>query len=508
MEIQLDVKVRLGKGAFGAVFPGTFRGRQVAVKRVDLFDANGNEEETLKQLDHPHIAKLFHVESNDEFKYFALELCAASLDQIFLDPENPRKYKGPNLPPHLMVFSQLASGLDYIHSKKLIHRDIKPENVLIHVDPTTGQVKMKWADFGLSRSVNERGTFTINSGIKGTKNWYAPELLKLSSEFKKKKLPRGTVKSDVFAQGLVFAYLLLDGLHLYGRNDYEIFMNIMADNPVNTSSKLSQHDSKSQIHNTDFEIDQPHYALELFTKMLAHDHEVRISSGDVATQLNTIKEKLAEKEEEVRLLSKFKILDLNQIKSLIRFGIDVNGKDEDGNNALHLLCTNHSSERLIEAITPLIESKIDVNGENNYGSNALHLLCLNNSSKGLIEAMKLLIQQGIDVNRKDNYGRNALHYLCFSNSSDKLIDAIQLLIQHRIDVHGIDKDGWNALHLLCRFNSSQRFTEAIKLFIQFGIDVKSNGIDARILLRNNSTFNQREITDDILQLLDRAALVK
>jgi serine/threonine protein kinase len=136
-----------------------------------------------------------------------------------------------------MVFSQLASGLDYIHSKKLIHRDIKPENVLIHVDPTTGQVTMKWADFGLSRSVNERGTFTINSGIKGTKNWYAPELLKLSSEFKKKKLPRGTVKSDVFAQGLVFAYLLLDGQHLYGRNDYEIFKNIMADNPVNTSSK-------------------------------------------------------------------------------------------------------------------------------------------------------------------------------------------------------------------------------------------------------------------------------
>jgi ankyrin repeat protein len=120
--------------------------------------------------------------------------------------------------------------------------------------------------------------------------------------------------------------------------------------------------------------------------------------------------------------------------------------------------------------------------------------------------MNLLIQQGIDVNRKDNYGRNALHYLCFSNSSDKLIDAIHLLIQHRIDVHGIDKDGWNALHLLCRFNSSKRFIEAIKLLIQFGIDVKSNGnIDARILLRINSTFNQSEKTDDIVQLLDKAA---
>ncbi len=68
MEIQLDVTVRIGKGAFGSVFSGTFRGGKVAVKRVELLDANGNEEDSLKQLDHPHIAKLFHVESNEEFK--------------------------------------------------------------------------------------------------------------------------------------------------------------------------------------------------------------------------------------------------------------------------------------------------------------------------------------------------------------------------------------------------------------------------------------------------------
>ncbi len=40
------------------------------------------------------------------------------------------------------------------------------------------------------------------------------------------------------------------------------------------------------------EIDQSHYAKELFTNMLVHNHEGRISSGDVATQLNTIKGKV------------------------------------------------------------------------------------------------------------------------------------------------------------------------------------------------------------------------
>ena len=91
-----------------------------------------------------------------------MELCAASLDQIFLDP---KKYNGPNLPHYTTVVLQLAEGLEYIHSKNLIHRDIKPGNVLIYVDSTDGKITMKWADFGLSRTVNERGTYTMSSGI-------------------------------------------------------------------------------------------------------------------------------------------------------------------------------------------------------------------------------------------------------------------------------------------------------------------------------------------------------
>jgi serine/threonine protein kinase len=97
---------------------------------------------------------------------------------------------------------------------------------------------MKWADFGLSRSVNARGTFTMSSGIKGTKYWYAPELLKLINQFQQFTQTRGTVKSDVFPLGLVFAYLLLDGQHLYGSNENEINANILANKQVNINSKF------------------------------------------------------------------------------------------------------------------------------------------------------------------------------------------------------------------------------------------------------------------------------
>jgi len=163
-----------------------------------------------------------------------LELCDASLDQLFLMSDDPRKYKGPKLPHHFTVFLHLALGLEYIHSEKIIHRDIKPENVLISVD-SAGLVTMKWADFGLSRSVNERGTCTL-SGIKGTLNWFAPELLE-SLERNPKEPGRGTVKSDVFALALVFGFLLLGGQHLYGTT-VQIPNNILKKEQVNMESKF------------------------------------------------------------------------------------------------------------------------------------------------------------------------------------------------------------------------------------------------------------------------------
>jgi serine/threonine protein kinase len=163
-----------------------------------------------------------------------MELCAASLDQLFLKSEDPRKYKETKLPTHLAVFYQLASGLEYIHSKDLVHRDIKPSNVLIFIDSTTGLVTMKWADFGLSKFVNKRGTCEL-SGIKGTEYYFAPELLK--SLNRDDELGRGDIKSDVFSFALVIGYLLLNGQHLYGSN-CDIINNIMNKSPVNMDSKF------------------------------------------------------------------------------------------------------------------------------------------------------------------------------------------------------------------------------------------------------------------------------
>jgi serine/threonine protein kinase len=124
---------------------------------------------------------------------------------------------------------QLALGLEYIHSKNIVYRDIKPENVLISVDTTGKKITMKWADFGFSKYKSEQGSVSFSgSVVNQTSNWLAPELLDQSY---KERTKRNTKMSDIFAQGLLFCYFLLEGRHPFGSR-FEITRNILCNDKV------------------------------------------------------------------------------------------------------------------------------------------------------------------------------------------------------------------------------------------------------------------------------------
>jgi serine/threonine protein kinase len=161
------------------------------------------------------------------------------------------------MPPEEEVCLQLAKGLAHIHENQLIHRDLKPENVLIWVDSGQEKVVMKWADFGLSKQVNPGGSHSI-SGMRGTDNWFSPEILKIFEEKgndrKTTTTPdmrqRGTVKSDVYTAGLVFGYYLLGGHHPFG-SPINVLPNIFKNEPVNLRSMfrfLINHRLNKKLH--------------------------------------------------------------------------------------------------------------------------------------------------------------------------------------------------------------------------------------------------------------------
>ncbi|KAJ0692999.1 putative protein kinase TKL-Pl-4 family [Helianthus annuus] len=91
--------------------------------------------------------------------------------------------------PMKIVFQfalEIARGLSYLHSKKIIHRDVKPENILLD-----NQKRIKLADFG--ESIFEPLELFFTSGEMGTRGYMAPEIVS--------RKPYGH-KCDVYSFGI------------------------------------------------------------------------------------------------------------------------------------------------------------------------------------------------------------------------------------------------------------------------------------------------------------------
>ena len=60
----------LGQGGYGTVFEGTWGNEKFAVKRILLekIDNDNKEERALQKLNHPNVIKLYHVESDKNYK--------------------------------------------------------------------------------------------------------------------------------------------------------------------------------------------------------------------------------------------------------------------------------------------------------------------------------------------------------------------------------------------------------------------------------------------------------
>jgi serine/threonine protein kinase len=164
---------------------------------------------------------------------FIFELCPADLEQFITN-----KYE-EIMPEEIEGLYQMASGLKFIHEKKMIHRDIKAENVLIYL--ADGQrACLKIADLGFTKPLNEDGIhYDLASGLKGTEYYMAPELLVLRNLNRRVPDEKCTTASDVFAAGCTFFRYCAGGLHPFG-HDFNIERNIVTGNLVNVTGKCRE----------------------------------------------------------------------------------------------------------------------------------------------------------------------------------------------------------------------------------------------------------------------------
>ncbi|KAF9255397.1 kinase-like protein [Marasmius fiardii PR-910] len=99
---------------------------------------------------------------------------------------------------HYLLVHDVASGLAYLHEKKIVHGDLKGVNVMI-----TPEGRACIADFGLSRVVDSRAINLVSSRtnlITRTSGWSAPELLNPVVDSRGNVLPcRPSNCSDMYA---------------------------------------------------------------------------------------------------------------------------------------------------------------------------------------------------------------------------------------------------------------------------------------------------------------------
>lgn len=198
-----DIKVgrEIGIGEFGAVYRGSFKNTDVAIKKIkDKKTANEFLKEAfcMALLSHPNLVKLIGVvrhPSNDQDEI--------SLVTEFMPKGSLLDYlmsRGRNVlsSKDLIEFAiHICEGMSYLEEKGIVHRDLAASNVLVSKDDVA-----KVADFGLSKKIMD----DTRNGVRIRIKWSAPEAIKdrLYSN-----------KSDMWSFGI-----LLWETFSYGRTPY------------------------------------------------------------------------------------------------------------------------------------------------------------------------------------------------------------------------------------------------------------------------------------------------
>ena len=188
---------QLGTGGYGTVYKGLYHGiHPVAIKIIHHIEEDRHkdsfirEASLLKALRHKNVVQFLGASLDGPQGTALLVTELMELGDLWRalsakDSTGERIFSWYNRGAQCMV--DVANGLHYLHTKRVVHFDLKSANILLSKAGTA-----KLADIGMARVLN-KSYLSVISGL-GTFAWSAPEVLAGK---------RCTEKADIYSWGVV-----------------------------------------------------------------------------------------------------------------------------------------------------------------------------------------------------------------------------------------------------------------------------------------------------------------
>ena len=156
---------------------------------IGAFDRFLQEYETIADMDHPNIVRIYDLGVSDDHAHIAME---------YLGGGDLRRKIESGIPERASVqyLRQIADALAAIHEKGVLHRDLKPGNIMLRKDGSIALI-----DFGLAKKAKLENEITDKGEIFGTPYYMSPEQGHGNGVDE---------RSDIYSLGVIF-YEMLTG---------------------------------------------------------------------------------------------------------------------------------------------------------------------------------------------------------------------------------------------------------------------------------------------------------
>ncbi|CAH0513625.1 unnamed protein product [Peronospora belbahrii] len=209
----------LGAGTFSVVREATHNttGERFAIKCIkraqltaDDLQALVAEVKILREMQHPHIVKLYDVFQEENYFFLVTEFMAGG--ELFERIVKKNFYTEREARDLVKV---LLETIAFCHDANVVHRDLKPENLLLSSAEDDADIKL--ADFGFAKKTAIQTRDAGLSTACGTPGYVAPEIL-MSEPYGK--------EVDIWSCGVI-TYILLCGYPPFHHDNQNVLFRLI-----------------------------------------------------------------------------------------------------------------------------------------------------------------------------------------------------------------------------------------------------------------------------------------